>query len=171
MQFSNLQNYIPQTNIIEITSTLVLVYHSTQLTLDCPSEQKILPGCHFCIIDIPCRCSLSTKTLYFAPRLVNCYNRTKQYSTVHPVNLALLQEFFKDTQVSHSYANSTFPTPVSFSIPQFQMYKHTFNQFLANDQKSHLNLKKMVKATQKEKKIFQHLAEPLIDGQIELTPS
>lgn len=48
--FRYLQNYNPQTNIIEITSTSVLVYHSSQLTLDCPSEQKILPGCHFCII-------------------------------------------------------------------------------------------------------------------------
>lgn len=162
------QNYNPQTNIIEITSTSVLVYHSPQLTLDCPSEQKILPGCHFYIIDIPCRCSLSTNTLYFAPRFFNCYNITKQHSTAHPINLALLQEFFKDT---HMYANSTFPKPVSFLIPQFQVYNHTFNQFLANDKKSHLNLKKMVEATVKEKKIFQHLAEPFLDGQIELTPS
>lgn len=84
----------------------------------------MLPGCHFCIIDIPCKCSLSTKTLYFAPRLVNCYIQTEQYSTVHPVNLASLQEFFEDTQVSHIHANSTFPKPVSFSIPQFQMYNH-----------------------------------------------
>lgn len=168
--FRYLQNYKPQTNILEITSTSVLVYHSSQLSLNCPAEQKILPGCHFCIIDIPCRCSLSTSNLYFAPRLVNCYNQSKQYSTVHPVNLALLQEFFDDTQVSHISANSTFSKPVSFSIPQFQMYNHTFNQFLANDLKSHLNLKKMVEATKKEKKIFQHLAEPLIDGQIELPP-
>lgn len=95
------QNYNPQTYMMEITSTSVLVYRNTQLTIDCPSEQKILPGCHFCIIDIPCRCSLSTHTLYFAPRLVNCYHQTKQYSTVHPVNLALLQEFFEDTQISY----------------------------------------------------------------------
>lgn len=85
--------------------------------------------------------------------------------------LALFQQFFEDTQVSHIYANSTFPKPVSFSIPQFQMYNHTFNQFLANDQKSHLNFKKMIEATKKEKKIFQHLAEPLLDGQIKLTPA
>lgn len=42
--------------------------------------------------------------------------------------------------------------------------------FLANDAKSHLNLKKMVEATKKDKKIFQQLAEPLLDGQIEITP-
>lgn len=75
--FRYLQNYKPQTNILEITSTSVLVYHSSQLSLNCPAEQKILPGCHFCIIDIPCRCSLSTSNLYFAPRLVNCYNQIK----------------------------------------------------------------------------------------------
>lgn len=77
--FRYLQNYNSQTNIMEITSTSVLVYHSTQLTLDCPSEQKILPGCHFCIIDIPCRCSLSTNTLYFAPIVTIKQNSIQQF--------------------------------------------------------------------------------------------
>lgn len=168
--FRYLQDYQPESSIIELTPTSVLIYRTARLSLDCPSEQTVIPGCQFCIVNIPCKCSLSTNKLYFAPRLINCYNKTKEFSKLHPVNLALLQEFFDDTQVSKIYANSTFSKPVSFSFPEFKMYNHSFNQFLANDEKSHLNLKKMVEATKKYKKKFQQLAEPLLDGQIEIIP-
>lgn len=169
-QFRYLQGYTFEPSIVELTPTSVLLYHSPRISLDCPSEQKMLPGCQFCILNIPCRCSLQTSSLYFAPRLVNCYNQTKSFSVAHPVNLALLQEFFEHSKLSHIWPNSTFSNPVSFSIPEFQLFNHSFNQVLVNDAKSHLNLTKMVQATIKEKKIFQHLAEPLIDGEIDITP-
>ena len=157
-----------KTDMIEISPTSVLVYNSPNLALNCPKEEKVIQGCKFCIVHVPCRCSLSTNSLYFSPRLVNCYNSTTNYTVVHPVNLALLQQYFDESQLSHIFADTTFLQPVNMSVPAFQFYNHSFQQILANDQESHLNLKRMAKAAKQDQKIFKNLAEPLIDGRIDI---
>lgn len=51
------------------------------------------------------------------------------------------------------------------------MYAHNYNQVLANDNKAHLNLSKMVKAAKKDELVFQSLTEPLIEGNIQINSS
>ena len=72
--------------ITELTPKSALVYHNNgSLTLNCPDSQKLIPSCSYCIVNIPCMCSLSSKTIYYAPRLVQCY--TKQpYFDVNSVD-------------------------------------------------------------------------------------
>ena len=156
-------------NIIELTATSALVYNSGNLVLNCPKEQTIVPGCTFCVVHIPCRCSLSTDTLYFLPRLVDCYNSSETMTMVHPVNLALLQEFFDETKLMNIFGDTTFPKPINLSVPEFQFYNHSFSSIVANDQKAHLSLKKIAKAVKNDQKIFKTLAEPLIDGVITIS--
>ncbi|KAK3099326.1 hypothetical protein FSP39_002667 [Pinctada imbricata] len=166
--------YVPnlvKSNIIELSPTSVLVYNIKNLVLNCPSEQKVIPGCHFCVIHVPCRCSLSSDTLFFSPRLVNCYNSSSTMTRVHPVNLALLQEFFDESKLNSIFGDTTFPTPINLTIPEFQMFNHSFSNIVANDQKMHLSLKRIAKATREDQKVFKSLAEPILDGQIKLEPS
>ncbi|KAK3107915.1 hypothetical protein FSP39_025038 [Pinctada imbricata] len=153
-------------DIIELSETTALVYNSKNLILDCPREKKIIPGCSFCIVYIPCTCSLSTDTLYYSPRLVKCYNTSTSITVVHPVNLALFQQFFDDSSLNNIFGDTKFPKPINFSIPKFQFYNNTFSDVLANDKKDHLSLKKIAKAVKKDQKIFHNLAEPLLDGLI-----
>lgn len=54
------------------------------------------------------------------------------------------------------------------SIPKFTFFKHTIRDVLANDHKAHLNLKKIASAVKNDQKIFKSLAEPLLDGQIQI---
>ena len=173
MQVHNLCDfrYVPnllRTDLIEISPTSVLVYNSPNLALNCPKEEKVIPGCKFCIVHVPCRCSLSTNSLYFSPRLVNCYNSSTNYTVVHPVNLALLQQYFGESELNHIFADTTFLRPINMSVPAFQFYNHSFQQIIANDQESHLSLKRMAKAAKQDQKIFKNLAEPLIDGRIDI---
>ena len=173
MQVHNLCDfrYVPnllRTDLIEISPTSVLVYNSPNLALNCPKEEKVIPGCKFCIVHVPCRCSLSTNSLYFSPRLVNCYNSSTNYTVVHPVNLALLQQYFGESELNHIFADTTFLRPINMSVPAFQFYNHSFQQILANDRESHLSLKRMAKAAKQDQKIFKNLAEPLIDGRIDI---
>ncbi|KAK3097873.1 hypothetical protein FSP39_014042 [Pinctada imbricata] len=156
-------------NIIELTATSALVYNSDNLVLNCPKEQKIVPGCNFCVVHIPCRCSLSTKTLFFLPRLVDCYNSSETMTMVHPVNLALLQEFFDETKLMNIFGDTTFTKPINLSVPEFQFYNHSFSSIVANDQKAHLSLKKIAKAVKNDQKIFKTLSEPLLDGVISIS--
>lgn len=165
--FRYIQNAL-NSNIIELSPTSVLLYNTPTIVLDCPEEKKVLKGCAFCVFHIPCRCSLSTNTLFFAPRLVSCYQGLSNFSVIHPVNLALLQQFFDESKLSNLFGNTYFPTPINMSIPEFIFYNHTMHDVLADDHKAHLNLKKIANAVKKDQKIFKSLAEPLLDGQIEI---
>ena len=165
--FRFLENHISH-DIIELTPTSVLVFDSEELDLDCPQSQRKIPGCTFCVIDLPCRCSLSSKNVYFSPRLVHCYNSSLDFSVLHPVNLALVQEFFDEKAFNSILADSLFATPVPLSVPNFLFYTHNMSKILAADAKTHLNLKKIATAAKQDNLIFKTLAEPLLSGDISL---
>ncbi|CAC5379943.1 unnamed protein product [Mytilus coruscus] len=124
--FRFLENHLSH-DIIELTPTSVLVYDSEELDLVCPHCQRKIPGCTFCVINIPCKCSLSTRKLYFSPRLVDCYESNSNFSILHPVNLALVHEFFDEKRFTSILADSLFTTPVQLAIPDFSFYNHTLN--------------------------------------------
>lgn len=46
---------------MKLTPSAILLYHCQHFSLDCPLEQKILPGCQYCILNIP----YATSSLYF----------------------------------------------------------------------------------------------------------
>ena len=166
-EFRFLKDYL-QSNIIELSHSSVLVYNVFNIDLSCPGEQKILPGCHFCIINLPCKCSMKTKDLQFSHRLIDCHNKRTNFTEVHPVNLALLQEFFNTSTLKSVFGDTTYLDEVNVKIPGFQMYQHNFNQFLVDDSKAHLNVTKMAQAAKNDSLIFQSLSEPLLHGSISL---
>ena len=168
--FRFLENHLSH-DIIELTPTSVLVYDSEELDLVCPQSQRKIPGCTFCVINIPCKCSLSTRKLYFSPRLVDCYESSSNFSIFHPVNLALVQEFFDEKRFTSLLADSLFTTPVQLAIPDFSFYNHSMSKILAADTKTHLSLKKIAVAAKKDKMIFKTLTEPLLSGDISLQSS
>ena len=70
--------------ITELTPNSALVYHNNDsLTLNCPDSQKLIPSCSYCIVSIPCMCSMSSKTIYYAPRLVQCYTKQPSFDVLH----------------------------------------------------------------------------------------
>ncbi|CAC5380459.1 unnamed protein product [Mytilus coruscus] len=168
--FRFLENHLSD-DTIELTPTSVLVYDSEELDLICPQSQRKIPGCTFCVINIPCKCSLSTRKLYFSPRLVDCYESSSNFSILHPVNLALVQEFFDEKRYTSLLADSLFPTPVQLAIPDFSFYNQSMSKILAVDAKTHLSLKKIAVAAKKDKMIFKTLTEPLLSGDISLQSS
>ncbi|KAK3103915.1 hypothetical protein FSP39_022884 [Pinctada imbricata] len=118
-------------DIYELSPTSALVYKIRELSMDCPGEKKVIPGCTFCIVHVPCKCSLSTDSLYFPPRLVNCYESNQNFTTVHPFNLALLQEFFDEDKLSNLLGNTTFPQPIDLQVPPFRIFNHSMDKVVA----------------------------------------
>ena len=159
-------------DIVELSSTSVLLFNSWNIELICPHKQELLPGCKFCILNVPCKCTLTTKDLYYSPKLIDCHKTLNlNISIAHPVNLALLHEFFYDSTLKAILGDTTFADPVAVNLPNFQIYTHNYNQFLANDNKAHLNLSKMVQAAKNDEVVFQTLTEPLLEGNIEIASS
>ena len=58
------------------------------------------------------------------------------------------------------------PSSKNHSTPAFKIYDHEMTQILADDTKSHLNLRKMVDKAKNDEIIFKSLSEPMLDGQI-----
>ena len=141
------------------------------LALDCPNGQTIRKGCAFCIMTIPCRCSVTSDNLYLPPRLGECNNNTNDITILHPVNLALLQEFFNEDTHSTIFGDTIFDEFVNLQIPSFHIFNHSFSQYLANDNKQHISLKRIAKAMKKDGTVFQTLAASMIAGKVEVESS
>ena len=166
-EFRFVRDYLTS-DIVELSHSSVLVYNSFNLDLSCSTKQQVLPGCHFCVLNVPCGCTIKTKDLYFSHRFVRCHNSFSNATQVHPVNLALLQHFFNESKLSSIFGDTTFSEPVNVLLPGFKLYTHKFNQFLVDDSKAHLNVSKMVQAAKNDETIFQSLSEPLLAGSISL---
>ena len=153
-----------QPKIIELNPTTILIYKISLLSLECGQNQKMITGCDFCIMQIPCLCSITTSQFYLKPRLTACQNKTRNITKLHPINLALLQEFFDASKTQHIYADTTFLKPLNISTPAFKIYNHKMNQVLADDTKAHLSLSKMADKAKNDEVIFKSLSEPMLDG-------
>lgn len=152
--------------VVQLSHTSVLIYNVDTLQLDCKMGRKVEKGCTFCIINVPCECSISTETIYLPPRLTACHENTT--SVLHPVNLALLQQFFNDTDLKNIASNSLFANPLSVEIPQFQIYNHSMQNIIADDRKAHLSLEKMAQSAKDDAMVFQSMTDPLLSGDIVL---
>lgn len=116
---------------------------------------------------IPCRCSISTRNLYLPPRLGKCNNNTDKISILHPINLALLQQFFKQDSHLDIFGDTIFQEFVEMKLPNFNIFNHSFSKFVANDRNQHLSLKRIASAVKRNGLVFKTLAESMIAGQVE----
>ena len=165
--FRFVQNAL-KSEIIELKPNFLILYHTPLLSMECENEHKMIKGCDFCIVNLPCQCTILTTEFYLVPRIGSCHNHTKEITMMHPVNLILLQHFFSNSHVENMVADTSFQNPVNINVPHFNMYKHKMNDILANDKKSHLSIRKMAESARQNKTIYQSLAEPLLDGDIKI---
>ena len=69
---------------------------------------EMIKVCNFCLMSIPCECDVSTPQMYLLPRLAACINNQESITTLHTVNLILLQQFFNSSDLSNITGNSMF---------------------------------------------------------------
>lgn len=154
--------------MVKLTSTSILLYNVKSLKIDCQDYKKTTNGCKFCIYDLSCKCSLLSENLVFTPKLVDCQKHMKNVSISYPVNLALLQEFFNESRLMSTLGDTLYPNPIESTVPQFQIYNHTFSNVLVDDRSYHFSLRKLAKAARKDAVAFKSLTEPLLNGNIVL---
>ncbi|CAC5400203.1 unnamed protein product [Mytilus coruscus] len=156
--------------IEEIYDNILLVYKMNTLAFECPNKHKIVKGCNFCFIQIPCT-SLSTDSLYI-PKKIEKYTNYKDTVTVlHPINLAFIQHFFDSDTYSSILGDTTFTKQINIQIPSINIFNHSFSNIIAQDHNLHLSLKRIAQATLKQKTVFKSLSEPLINGDISMDDS
>lgn len=153
---------------IELSASSTLIYNTFNLVVDCPNNKTVIHGCSMCVVQLPCRCSITTQYWHLPPRLEKCQLKS-QIKIFHSVNLALLQQFFNDSKLLAIQANTMFSSSLHVQIPNFEIYKHDFQERLVADSQLHFSMKKMAQATKRDEKIFQTLSEPLLSGDIQLS--
>jgi len=155
-----------QPTVRQLNQTHFLLINMSSVTLQCKNKQPEQIGCHYCIIQLPCNCTLLSTKYVIMPRFTNCFNTQVDVTISHPVNLILLQKFFGDTAIQSISPNSTFPKPLNVSLKPFVFFKHDFSKLATNDQKDHLNLDKMVTAAKEDKVIYDSMVDPILDSDI-----
>ena len=160
--FSYMRHNI-QSDIFEIAPGKLLITKINKIYTSCKDEITNSLGCKFCIITLPCHCSLKLDHRSIPSRITNCRNAGK-LTVSYPVNLAVLHHFFDD-ELSHINPDTLFKTPVEYKIPSFNIYEHNLHKLIASDEKVKLNLKKMSDAAKRNEKIYQSVSEPILSGQ------
>ena len=145
----------------QLNQTHFLIHNISSLTLQCSNNTKTIVGCFFCIISLPCNCSVMTLQYYLPERWDGCHHKHQEISKVHPVNLALLQEYFSDKQLKHITSQTTFHRPLNVSIPPFKIYENNLSEIIANDKMAHLSLKRMINMSKKNQMFFASLADSM----------
>ena len=163
--FRFLTNHV-SSNVVLLSKTSILVYDVDVLEFDCKAGKTMKKGCKLCKMDVPCECSVLTSNCYLPARLTECHKNTTE--KLHPVNLALLQNFFEDDLLKNIGINSLFNSPLQVDIPKFSIYNHSISQILADDNKAHLNLQKMAKSAKDNSVIFSTLTDSLLSGEVSL---
>lgn len=152
-----------QPTLRQLNQTLFLAVNNSDITLKCDNSIKEIESCHFCLIQIPCNCSIKSKHFTLPRRHTDCHFHS-DVTTMHPVNLILLQHFFNETETREILPNSTFPQPLNITVKPFQIYENKFRSVVANDKKLNLDLKKMIDYAKEDKIIYQDLSEPFLDS-------
>ncbi|KAK3088640.1 hypothetical protein FSP39_021771 [Pinctada imbricata] len=154
-------------SITELSPSSILLYSTNMMALDCPSGQRIMKGCSFCVIKVPCMCSLTSGDLFFPPRVGNCHNNSDSVTVLHPINLALIQELFDPSSHASIFGDTVFQNLVDMKIPDFKIFNHSFSKYLANDHQHHLSLKRLAQTAKKDEMAFRSLSESMLAGQID----
>src|SRR5688572_9688006 len=115
-----LLNNRPTSFVYLLPDTLAIENSVSDLTLICPSAQpKLISACISCVILIPNACTLMTNS-YFFPASYSEYVLFNESSTVvHTFNLAVIQEFFSQSDWDHLHADSTLAEQLTLLLPTF----------------------------------------------------
>ena len=149
--------------ILHIDHGQYLIINQTEIFQHCPDGISALPGCNFCIHDIKCLCSMYSDNFLYPARTTHCLDANSS-TTSHPVNLAVLQEFFHEELLNHIKADTMYANMPIVETPPFKLFSHNWTDFLAGDTARSLKLKKVAQAVRDKQQVFTQLSEPILDS-------
>jgi len=139
-------------------------------TVFCPSNRNHTVTCvATCRITLPCGCSLVAATTIIPARLEGCWPSLTKPRVLHSVNLAFLQQFFNESQLSDLYSDTLLPNPLKVIAPQLKIFESNLSHALQIDKKNKLSLKKLANLTKNDEQGFASLADAMYPTWLDLT--
>jgi len=120
-QFTVLTDYIkPHLFIIDRSHVWFTNISNAKIKCSSGVEQNVTCSAT-CRVVIPCRCALYSDVANIPQRMTGC--KFGDISVAHGVNLALLQHFFSESQLSDIWGNSLLPDPGNIYFTGLKKYQ------------------------------------------------
>ena len=138
--------------------------HVKQWNLDCPSTHpKLINACRYCVITLPCTCSLTVGQQFIAPTRTNCLNNSLVVSLKYPVNLASLMHFFSSSSIQAHNFSTIYDDVPTISFPKFQINSaFDVSNSLTNLDSSEIDLQKLSEKL-KQSSVYHNPIDSLYD--------
>ena len=143
-------------SVIELDEGHLLMTHISDLIFTCNRRVLKRPGCTFCMLVVPCFCSLLAGSFSFSPRLAACQERSDVSIVTNPgVNLALLQKFFNDSRLSTSNADKWYGSSLPYSIPPLHINTNKYEALTQKDHKLKMDLNSIANHMKQGKPVYR----------------
>ena len=144
-----------QTAMFELHSGSLLVLNVSKLTYACRNHTRVIEGCSFCIIPIPCSCEISLGNKFFPARLTSCKEWTDNVTKLqYPINVGLLRHFFTSNEILNEIPALISTEPFNYSTPEFKFANKTFSQIMNTDRMLSISLHQAVKLAKDNQIIY-----------------
>ena len=157
-------------SILELDEGTLLLTHIPELIFTCHNVVTKKPGCSFCLLKLPCFCSVLAGDFSFSPRLASCQDTSAVTMVPSPgINLALLQHFFNDSSVAETNADKWYLSKVPYSIPPLRIASSdSFQQHAKTDQKLRMSLRDVTNHMKTGKAVYRSAMDAfMLQGQFE----
>ena len=119
--------------------TYLISVPEAYFTLTCPSSATLEYNHAYCLVTVPCACSLNTRKMTLPPSLAQCHMNSTSVEITFPKNAAQLHLFQLDQVNVTDTADRevTFSTPAGFSdidISEYKSKEETFRIDMKNAQ-------------------------------------
>ena len=161
-QFTVVTNSVkPQ--IFTLDRQHILITNVTDIMIRCKGKpDKNLTCAASCRIALPCRCTLISDEIYVPSHWEGC-TPWGEPSILHSVNLALLQHFFKESELAGLYGNTLLPDPMRIFVPSLKVFEANFSHELERDKRARFDLAKLANLTKRDQTAYASLAHSMVD--------
>ena len=96
---------------------------NVNVSIRCPTRSTRLVNCSStCQLTLPCRCDLTSPVGFIPKRVDDCVQH-RDIEVEHNVNLALLQQFFSESELSGISGDTLLPDPLRVNLPNLKIFQ------------------------------------------------
>ena len=154
-----------QPTIRFLTDTDLLLLNATNVIAQCDRKTEKFDFCLMCVHKVDCDCKVTlmdendNAMIYFMPRVGTCDATTNMSVAGNMINMAVLQNFFNDSELASLEGDTLLSQPLKVRLPKFRKFQHQFKELISSDATDRYNLHKFAERVKKDQIVYHHLAD------------
>ena len=135
---------------------------NVNVSIQCPTRPTRSVNCSStCQLTPPCRCDLTSPVGFIPKRVDDCVHH-RDIVVEHSVNLALLQQFFSESELSGISGDTLLPDPLRVRLPNLKIFQAQFSHEIEEDKRAKFDLEQISNLTKKDEQAFASLAHSMV---------